>query len=49
LFGVVIETIPENVFGLFTGKSGILLAAAGRDEVHLIVNVPMLIAMLTLK
>ena len=44
LLRVKIEAIPENVFCLFARKGGMAIAATGGDEVHLVVEVPMLIA-----
>ncbi|XAM00643.1 hypothetical protein OT109_04470 [Phycisphaeraceae bacterium D3-23] len=38
--GVVVESVPEDLFGFFIGEGGGLVAAAGGDEVGLVVGVP---------
>ena len=47
LFGVMIESIPENRFGLLRFERGEFLAAARGDEIDCVVAVPMLETMLT--
>jgi hypothetical protein len=45
----VIETVPENLLGRFAREGGEAVATTSGDEVHLIVEIPMLEAMLVTK
>ena len=47
LISVILETIPKDRLGLLTRKRREPISATCGDEIHLIVNVPMLKAMLT--
>ena len=43
----MVEAVPENFFGVFGCEGGKAVAAAGCDEVDLVVYVPVLEAVLT--